>query len=461
MTRTELDKRADQVLKGNWTGEYTRPASNHYPHQFLWDSSYAAIIYARRGELEKAETEIQTLLKGIDQETGFIPNMRFHQKVKWWNLESYTFNDRSFGSSYTQPPLLANAVWEIYESFIEKGEKEKGKKFLREIYGGDGQEKVSGLKGSYEYFRKYRENGNGSKLIGVIHPNETGRDSDPSLKQGAPRILYHEMIAKFALQKAIHTVNTGLDVASAAKINVRGKFLQWDIKEMRKKVYWVNDVMFNVFYTNNLRYLSRIADELSNDTDAQYYKELAYAVEKEIVAKMWNDDEKFFYNLDKNGNQIPVASITGLFPITLDNISEDQLTSLLDKIENPSWFGTQYPLPSVPVNSRYYDPHYAEKRLWRGPVWINLNHTIAEEGFVKQIKRFEHNEELSSRMINFLKHLVEKTEELPSKNGPVNFFEFYDPETGRGYRIAYFTWTLLALHFEKSKALLAKEALKS
>lgn len=460
MTRTELDKRADQVLERNWTGEYTRPA-NHYPHQFLWDSSYAAIIYARRGKLENAETEIQTLLKGMDQKTGFIPNMRFHQEVKWWDLESYTFNDRSFGSSYTQPPLLAYAVWEIYESFIKEGEKEKGKKFLRDIYGEVGQEKVSGLKGSYEYFIKYRENGNGSKLIGVIHPNETGRDSDPSLKQGARRILHHGVIANFGLQKAMHTVNTGLDVVSAAKINVKAKLLQWDLKKMKEKVYWVNDVMFNVFYANNLRYLSRIADELNNDTDAQYYKDLANAIEKEIVDKMWNDDDKFFYNLDKNGNQIPIASITGLFPITLDNISEDQLTGLLDKIENQNWFGTPYPLPSLPVNSPYYDPHYEEKRLWRGPVWINLNHGIAEEGLVKQIERFEHNKKLSYRMINFLKHLVEKTEELPSKNGPVNFFEFYDPETGRGYRINYFTWTLLALHFEKSKALLAKVRLET
>lgn len=455
MTRAELETRAGQVLEGNWTGTYTMPSSPHYRDLFLWDSCFAAIINARRKEPQIAGVELQTLLQGIDRKTGFIPNRRLIGGPNWKDMEArLTFTNRS-QSNYTQPPLFAHSAWEIYESFKRNGEHEKGKNFLQDIYGKSGQQKVSGLKGAYEYFTNYRENGDGSKLIGGIHPHETGRDSDPSVRPGAMQIPRHGIIANFDPKGAlIPLANKALDFLTTARINVRGKFRQWDIKKMKENVYWVNDVMFNVLYVNSLRYMSKISNELGYDKETLYYNDLADVVEKEIRTKMWNDNDGFFYNLDKNGNQIPIASITGLSPITLEDISKEQLTSLLDKIESPEWFGTPYPLPSLPVNSPYYDPHYTERRLWRGPAWIITNHIIAEEGLVKQIERFQHDKKLSDRMINSLKRLVEKTEELPGKNDPVNFFEFYDPENGCGYRIKHFTCSVLALYFDKSNDLL-------
>ena len=38
-----LDEQAKQILGANDRGDYTIPAENLYPHQWLWDSCFVAI----------------------------------------------------------------------------------------------------------------------------------------------------------------------------------------------------------------------------------------------------------------------------------------------------------------------------------------------------------------------------------------------------------------------------------
>lgn len=454
MITKESVTKAEGVIVANWNIDHTRPSDKHYEKaQFKWDSCFAAITNASRGDPTKAATEINTLLRYIDPLDGFIPNMRFTKPPGFFNIESYTFNKRAFGSNYTQPPLIAHAAFRTFESFRRKGLPEEGIRFLQTIYGETMPEKLSGLKGVYKYFET-RENGNGSEIVGNIHPNETGRDSDPPLKFGSVRIPNKGIIAKFtpAGTSIIPLVNTALDAMSHFRINLNAKKHEWKVEKVRDR-YWTNDVMFNCLYANNLSYMARISSELGLMDDTKNYKEKANRIEGEILDKMWDEKTGFFYNLDRSGNKIPIASITGLFPIVLDTISKHQLSSLLDKMEDPEWFNTQYPIPSLPTNSPYYDPERKVKRLWQGPVWINTNFLIAEEGLVKQIERFSEDPQLCDRMVKILGNLVEKTEELVEKNG---FRECYSPETGKGYRVENFTWSLLALFFDKSKALLGE-----
>jgi hypothetical protein len=39
-------KKARAVLEKNWMGDYTRPSSLLYPHQWSWDSGFIAIGYS-------------------------------------------------------------------------------------------------------------------------------------------------------------------------------------------------------------------------------------------------------------------------------------------------------------------------------------------------------------------------------------------------------------------------------
>lgn len=467
-----LDSLEAKILDTNWHDDHTYPAPYHYMHLWLWDSIKAANLHDQRRDPDKAAIEIGAVLEGVDEKTGFIPNMQYRTGRNWHDVESVTFNNPDFGSSYTQPPIIAWGAWQTYEAFKKQGREEEGRKFLEKQYGK--------MEKSYSYFSTYRENGDGSRLVGNTFPHETGRDSDPSLRPNIPFIKGEG--------KTVGLANTVIDYSTVLATNVQIKWkdtypekghptvhdvvdfvkrkakkqkrenvrTDWD-SEKTRGVYWINDVMFNVLYIDNLRYMENICSAVGKTNEAVKYKEIADKVEGQLLEQMWDEETGFFYNLDKNGEQIKIPSVTGLFAVNLETIPEDKLSEVVAKMEDTDWFNTEYPFPSVPVHSPYYQPDYSEKRLWkRGEVWINANQLIAEEGLVKQIQRPDISPELRSRMVTVLRKLVEKTEELVNtdllENGTTH--EFYNAETGEGYRIKGFTWTLGGRHMHKSKALL-------
>src|SRR5213078_3856798 len=75
--------------------------------------------------------------------------------------------------------------------------------------------------------------------------------------------------------------------------------------------------------------------------------------------------------------------------LLLDNIHDEQLQVLLDRLEDPQWFATPYPIPSHPVSSKFYDPHYERREGpdWQGPVWGITNYFLVEEGLMRQAER--------------------------------------------------------------------------
>ncbi|HVF69280.1 MAG TPA: trehalase family glycosidase [Xanthomonadales bacterium] len=467
-----LDSLERKIMDTNWHDDHTYPAPYHYKHLWLWDSVFAANINAQRGDVKKAAIEIDTLLNGVDPVTGFIPNMQYRTGRNWRDIESATFNNPDFGSSYTQPPVIAWGAWETYEAFKNQGQEKEGRMFLENQH-----EKLEKF---YSYFINFRENGDGSRLIGNTFPHETGRDSDPSLRPKVPFIKGEG--------KAVGLTNTVVDYLTVLALNVdlkwkdtypeRGRPTARDIVDFAKNkigkrkpenvrtdwdpdktrgVYWTNDVMFNVLYVENLRYMTKINSELGRNDKAEEYRELANQVETEMLNKMWDSESGFFYSLDKNGEQIKIPSITGLFATCLDTIAEDKLSAVIGKMEDNNWFNTEYPFPSVPTHNQYYQPDYSEKRLWkRGEVWINANQLIAEEGLVKQLQRPDLSPKIKKRMLEVLRKLVDKTEKLVNtdllENGTTH--EFYNAESGEGYRIKGFTWTLGGRHMHNAKALL-------
>ncbi len=468
----QMRQRADQILEENWMGTHTIPSGGkhkkHYLKKFDWDSSFIEFMNGHRGDLDKAVTEQYTGLKAIDPKTGFIPNMVLYGRRTWRDLEWITFsnskkNKKEFHSSYTQPPLQPWSAWETYQRFQEQGREDEGREFLSNMFGEVTQDRVSGLRGAYDYFAKHRENGNGSHLIGIYHPHEDGRDSSPDNDDERFLIRWNGKLRKKNGKVRTPRLNTVFDTLGFLKINIKAKMVSWEPEKMRN-IYWVNDVMFNCIYANGLRSMAKISLELGEVAEAERYTNIANTVEAEILEGMWNGDEgkEFFYNRDKHGKQSKNASVGGLLPITLDTIPKPKLIKLLDKLEDPEWFGTEYPIPSLPTHSDSYDPGYTLKRLWLGPTWINMNHIIAEEGLVKQIERFskgkDKDEQLCKRMISILKNLVEATEKMVGEDLEKNntSHEFYNPHTKKGYRIEGFAWSLLGLHLHKSKALLEK-----
>ncbi len=459
--------------EGNWREDHSIPsAGNHYRYMWKWDSLKAVAINARRGDPDRAALEFATLEQYRDPQTGFMPNKIFATAShKTWRdyPEAWNFNNNRVGTSYSQPPINAWAAMETYESFSAQGREDEGLAFLASAYGMAEPGNYTGLQGEHAYFINHRQNSPDDPLIGVVHPNETGRDSDQANK---PWEAFAKGLPN-AKREWLHMQKLGYDLGRLGR-DPEGKRIDW-IPEQTRQKYWVNDVMFNAMHAKNLRHLADIAGILSDTTDSQQQKEqygqeilkyrtIANNVEKEILDRMWNSSDGFFYNLDEHGEQIPVESVTGLFALMLDNIRDKQATSLFNKLEDGGWFGTPYPIPSHAVRSRFYDPEPAwfNRKFtpwWSGSVWLSPNEILTEEGLVRRavalLARGERQQ--AERVMKIGGHIADKTVEMLAINP--KSMEYYSPITGKGMRVEDFMWSQIGLHFEKYRA--AAEAMRA
>lgn len=306
---------------------HTPPAS-HYPHIYLWDSCFAAIINARAGAQRwqhAAQTELLTLVEG-QRDDGFIPNMQFVGNGRRSDPERVlAFGSSADGSNYTQPPVLALATAETYHSALEQN-MEENDRFLGNIY--------PSLKNLYTYFENIRSNDARDKLIGVIHPHETGRDSDPTFDFIKPLRLKRNGPETHRLKDL---VNAPIDYLSVISHGVKLRRAGGD-NEKSRDIFWVNDVMMNCMYVDNLYQMAGLAGEVQRIQDTQHFSKLATTVENQILSDMWFPNEKdgrgAFYALNNDGNPIKEVSISNLFPLVLPNLAPHQLESLLDLMDS-------------------------------------------------------------------------------------------------------------------------------
>ena len=415
----------DLLLGNKQVGGYTAPAPEHYPHNYGWDPQFANIVYARMGYLREAVEESFASMTGMRQD-GFVPNMRRAPKGRRWDMEWFTFNDWRVSSEYGQPDLSALAISETYEALGAVDKAEAGT-YLEQIFP---------LAKKRYLFWGERQNSPDDPLLGVIHPHETGRDSDPTFDFIKHRLSRRHQEAR----RWINWPNICLDYMGAMAINLANKASGWELAEARKN-FWVNDVMFNCMYVDNTYQMAALARQAGRYDDMKSFYGTARALEARILDKMWTeagtDGRQGFYALGPDGRPIREVSISNLFPLVLPNLRPEQLTAIVDLME--SSFDTPYPLPSVATDSPNYDPSYKERgRLWRGPKWQNVDWYLVERGLRRQAARPSLNRsrpELVRRCLEWADKITESSR-ATTKDG---YYEFSDPVTGKGYRVEDFS----------------------
>jgi hypothetical protein len=395
---------------------YTPPDFYHYPHGYLWDSGFHAIVYARSGIPELAQEELEAVFSWQDKETGFIANAKFHPTKGTKHPERrYVFGKNAETSKYSQPPVLALASWETYEAFIKQGKYKEAKSFLNQNY--------DSLSSFFNFFINTRENQN-SSLVKIAHPHETGRDFDPT----------YDFTDPFIMKKVnVPVLKTFVDKANMAT-NQATRFL-WGLNWAKRHNFDaekldVNDVMFNAIYANGLSYMAQIAEATLHHDDAVFYNQKAEQVGRDITTQLWDDKDKVFY-AQRHGVPIRKISISNLSGIMVPEISEEQFERVLELIEDPKHFGTSYPIPSVPVSSPYFDPDFKELGLWRGGTWMFSNF-ILEKALRERAEEFKATNPALSARAETDAYIIRRTSsEMVDKNGEA---EFFHPLTGAAQR---------------------------
>ncbi len=385
--------------------KFIAPANKEYVYQWLWDTGFHSIVLSHFDALW-AKNEIRNHLLA-QWENGFLPHIIFWGSKKrlphWAYIES-ALSIRPRTTAITQPPVFPLSVESIYE-------KDKDKKFLEEV--------LPKLAKNHRWLLENRDVDN-DFLVSIISPNESGMDELPVFQVAAGY--------------------TGLDTARLHYTYRKGDFLnhryRFDSKKILKKNYFnVEELLFNVVFIESARSLSRLFAEIKNAKESSFFEELANKSEKSLISKCWDKEDGIFYSLySENETFAKVKTVASLIPLFLDGLKGAQLKTLVEKhLLNPEEFFTEFPFPTVAKDEKYYvptdTPLHQVKLLWRGPTWIATNWFV-----IKGLQKHGYHE--------IADKVIKKTAEMIEKEG---FREYYNPETGTGYRRKNFGWSTLIL----------------
>lgn len=414
--KAEFIEKAKKVFQKNLIEGYSKwrntsyrfiaPASKEYTYQFLWDTAFHAIVLSHF-DLPWAKSEIVNFLKG-QWTDGFLPHIIFWGRRKILRLtlmpieSKFSFNPQT--TAITQPPILPIAVETIYE-------KDKDKEFLKVV--------LDKLARHHRWLLENRDPDH-DYLISIISPNESGMDESPVFQYVAGflgedfiRLHYHYRKSDFRNLRRGYNVKRILD----------------------EDYFNVEELMFNTVFIESSRSLSRLFLQLNNKKESQFFRDVANKTEAALIDKTWNKKDAIFYSLfSKEDKQAPIKTISSLIPLYLSGLKGKKLEDLIQKhLLNPKEFWRPYPVPSVSKSEPYYVPTdtawYKIKLIWRGPTWINTNWFI-----VKGLRKHGHHK--------IADQIVEKMIEMIQKQG---FREYYNPETGVGYRRQDFGWSTLII----------------
>jgi len=69
---------------------------------------------------------------------------------------------------------------------------------------------------------------------------------------------------------------------------------------------------------------------------------------------MWNQDDGFYYNLDRNGKQIPVKTIGAFWTLLAEIPNEHRAGELIRHLKDHDSFGTENPFPAIAVSEKQF-----------------------------------------------------------------------------------------------------------
>jgi hypothetical protein len=318
-------------MEDHWRPDhgYSVPSPGTYPHLWLWDSCFHAIIWASLGDARAAQ-ELDAVLAG-QLDNGMVPHMRYGVAGPDTWLGPLTKT-----SSLTQPPMFGHAARVLSDAGVPLS---------------DGS--LAKAKAGLDWLWRERRTPDG--LIYVTHPWEAGNDHAPRWDDwGAPGRT------KEGYSRPARTA--------------------WN-KERMKEIFFDDDgsakwstsfvacpAAFNAYTAFNLRELAAVTGDAELDARAT---ELAAAMDEHL----WDNEEQLWSDQAVVGGgpsvRIPISDGVMGALVTAD---ESKAKAALAQLADPSRFGAEF----GPANVSREHPAYDPDMYWRGPAWPPLNYLFQQ-----------------------------------------------------------------------------------
>jgi neutral trehalase len=156
-------------------------------------------------------------------------------------------------------------------------------------------------------------------------------------------------------------------------------------------------VDFNAMMAINVLYLSALADILNDKESSFKYKKQYFSLKTRINSLMWDNEEGFYYDIDENEKKIPVKTIAGYWTLLAEIPNDDKAERIIEKLQDPVYFGSKHPFPSLAVNEKTFCETGA---AYRGSVFPHLTFMVIKG--LERYQRWELARECAIRHLYFV-----------------------------------------------------------
>ena len=249
-------------------------------------------------------------------------------------------------------------------------------------------------------------------LIILLHPYESGLDNSPPWiselrKHSMP--WWVRLVEQLHLDGVVNLVrrDTRHIPPGQRTSNIEAMAYWAALRRLRHKAYnseailshslfAVEDLAFNCILVRANSLLGRMAETICR----RLPQELASAMgcSEAALEQLWDETGGIYYSRSFISHKlIEEPTIATLLPLYAGTISKEKAARLVELMSSRKWFKANWPVPSVPFSSAYFDP----LKYWQGPTWINTNWLIIK-GLENWLSKNEGKGEVSNRVSDLI-----------------------------------------------------------
>jgi glycogen debranching enzyme len=364
---------AQDVLRRNDMGGWTRAASDLYPHQWSWDTGFIAIGLAHL-DTARAARELLTLFEH-QWKSGKVPHIVFNPEAPpesyfpgadHWACAAASADAPPYTSCLCQPPTHAIAAQRIWEVASNGKARAEATAFLREIY--------PNLLRWHRYLLRERDP-EGSGLVTIYHPWESGTDNSPRWDTALEAVEVGEIPPhpRYDLEHVDDPSQRPTDAEYARYLWLVKLVKSASCDEAtiyRSHPFLVKDVLFSailVAANEALLEISRLVG--ASHEDAELISSWISRGRRGLQ-NCWDAGLQLCLDYDlRAAKPLRSRTVAGFAPLVARGLRPRRLATILETLRSPSFLGYPGLRRPLPPSTSPEDPGFNPRSYWRGPGW--------------------------------------------------------------------------------------------